>query len=72
MIFLTTNVRPFDFFSGAAYNEDCSDASDCTETTNVICDTTCKCATNSYRKSNAAECALSKKCLFIYIFSRAL
>ncbi|CAC5397766.1 unnamed protein product [Mytilus coruscus] len=43
---------------GAAYGEACTGAGagDCSEANNV-CDTTCKCATNFFRKTSPAECA---------------
>ncbi|CAC5385275.1 unnamed protein product [Mytilus coruscus] len=45
---------------GVAYGDACtgdgSNAGDCTETTNIVCDTTCKCTTDSFRKGGT-ECA---------------
>ncbi|CAC5385278.1 unnamed protein product [Mytilus coruscus] len=42
---------------GVAYGEACTSTGDCTETTNIVCDTICKCSPGTFRKTTAAECA---------------
>lgn len=53
-------------FSGVLYGEACTGGGvgDCTETVNIVCDTTCKCTTDSFRKGDT-ECATSKSQFYL-------
>lgn len=52
---------PYAFFSGVDYGAACtgSGTGDCTDKTNTMCDTTCKCTAGFFRKGGK-ECAASK------------
>lgn len=60
-------------FLGTAFGSSCSGTGtgDCTEKKNIVCDTNCKCTTDSFR-NNTSECATSKNCLLVVVGSKSV